>query len=78
MRRLPGGNPAHAAEAEVADRLLGQPQVISASCSASDEHVVFASVSSNGFEGADESTTQWIGADVTLRDEGDRRPEGGM
>jgi hypothetical protein len=27
MRRLAGGNPAHAAEAEVADRLLRQPQV---------------------------------------------------
>ena len=27
MRRLPGGNPAHPAEAKVVNRLLGQPQV---------------------------------------------------
>lgn len=64
--------------AALAEPVLGKDRVISAACSASDEHVVFASASSNGFEGADEATTQWIGTDVTLRDEGDRRPEGGM
>ncbi len=35
-----------------------------------------AMVSSNGFEGTSEGTSLWVGADVTLRDADDARPEG--
>jgi PmbA protein len=64
--------------AAMAAPVLGKERVISAACATSDDHVVAASVSSNGFQGVQEETSQWLSTGVTLRDEGDRRPEGGM
>lgn len=52
-------------------------RVISATSWVNDDHSISASVSSNGFEGTYEGTSVWLGADVTVRDEGDRRPEDG-
>jgi PmbA protein len=64
---------------EVQNQLLvGQDKVISATSGASDSHGVSASVSSNGFSGHHESTSLWIGSEVTLQDEGDKRPEAWM
>lgn len=60
------------------ERVVGKDGVASATCSSSSEHGISAAVSSNGFEGSAESTSFWIGADVTLRDAGDKRPEGSM
>jgi len=51
--------------------------VISATAYVSDTHSEKASASSNGFEGSFASTSVWAGAEVTVRDEGERRPEGG-
>lgn len=58
--------------------LAGKEKVISATSGASDSHGVSASVSSNGFSGHHESTSLWIGSEVTLQDEGDKRPEAWM
>jgi PmbA protein len=51
-------------------------RVISATSSFSDSHDLTATVSSNGFSGTREATNAWIGADVTVKDAGDARPEG--
>jgi len=51
-------------------------RIISATVSVSSSEGMFASVSSNGFAGDQEWTSVWCGGEVTLRDEGDRRPEG--
>ena len=51
--------------------------VISATSYVSDDHTRGAAASSNGFEGTWEGTSVWVGAEVTVREEGERRPEGG-
>jgi PmbA protein len=51
-------------------------RVISATSYFSDSHDASATVTSNGFSGSKESTDAWIGAEVTVRDAGDARPEG--
>lgn len=48
-------------------------RVISATSGVYDGSQANASVSSNGFNGSQESTYCWMGADITLRDRGDRR-----
>lgn len=48
-------------------------RVISATSQIFDGSQSSASVSSNGFSGAEEATYCWMGASVTLRDRGDRR-----
>jgi PmbA protein len=53
-------------------------RVISASSSAYDGHYRSAAASSNGFADAYEATYVGLSTDVTLRDEGDKRPEAGM
>lgn len=53
------------------------PKVISATASAWDNHNAGALVGSNGFSGTWAQTSAWMGVEVTLRDEGDRRPQGG-
>lgn len=50
-------------------------KVISATTGVYDGSVQSASVSSNGFSGAQHSTYCWYGSEVTLRDQGDRRAE---
>jgi len=48
--------------------------VITAETAVSDGHARAARVSSNGFEGTDESTAIWLGGQVTAAD-GEKRPE---
>ena len=50
-------------------------RVISATAGVYDGTVNSASVSSNGFVGAQQSTYCWFGSSVTLKDTGDRRAE---
>lgn len=58
--------------------VAGGEGVISATSGCNDGHSVSASASSNGFEGSKEETYLWIGSEVTLKGEGDRKPEGWM
>jgi PmbA protein len=53
-------------------------RVLSATSAAYDGHYRAAAASSNGFSGAYEATYAGISAEVTLRDEGDKRPEDGI
>ena len=58
--------------------LAGQDKVISATSSTSDGASEEGVASSNGFSGTHRSTWLWMGSEVTLQDEGDKRPEGWM
>jgi len=58
--------------------LAGKDKVVSATSGCEDGHGVSAAASSNGFRGAQEETWLWVGSEVTLRDEGDKRPEAWM
>lgn len=51
-------------------------RVISATSSVSDDMGEGAAASSNGFEGTWSGTSAWLSAEVTVKDEGDKRPEG--
>lgn len=53
-------------------------RVISASSAAAHNESEGAAASTNGFSGTWRSTVVSLSADVTVRDEGDRRPEGSM
>ncbi|MEQ1504169.1 MAG: TldD/PmbA family protein [Myxococcota bacterium] len=64
--------------AALAAETVGEDGVLSAAGSSSTYASTAAAVSSNGFEGITDGTSQWLGADVTMRDEGDKRPEAGM
>ena len=59
------------------ERLAGKDKVISASASAYDGYGERGAVSSNGFSGIYSSTSTGMYGNVTLRGEGDKRPEGG-
>jgi PmbA protein len=59
-------------------RIVGKPGVLSAKSTVSDGRLGTAHASSNGFSGAEERTFVSTTASVTLRGEGDRRPEGNM
>ena len=54
----------------------GHEKVISATSGVNHIHDVSAGASSNGFTGSQESTSFWFGAEVTVQDAGDKRPEG--
>jgi PmbA protein len=58
--------------------LAGKDKVVSATSGCEDGSTVSAAASSNGFRGTHEETWLWIGSEVTLRDEGDKRPEAWM
>ncbi len=64
-------------EAEEAALATGGDDVISATASGGLGHSVSALVRSNGFEGTRESTSIYVGASVTVRDAGERRPAAG-
>lgn len=69
-----------AAEAllRVADaRLRAEPKVISATSTYSQSSGAWALATSDGFAGSEAHTAAWMGAELTLQDEGDARPEGG-
>lgn len=51
------------------------PRVISAESEVSDSAYSTAMVTSNGFQGAFAATDTWASASVTVRDEGDKKPE---
>lgn len=53
-------------------------KVISATAGVYDGSVAYAFASSNGFEGFRDATYCWLGADVTLKDRGDRRASDGF
>lgn len=55
------------------DSARGNERVISATSTVFDGSQTQASVSSNGFAGTQESTYCWFGANITLRDRGERR-----
>lgn len=56
--------------------LHADPKVISATSTVSDGHSMVAMASSNGFLGAYENTGLWMVGEATVRDEGDKKPEG--
>ena len=56
----------------------GHERVISATAGVYDGKQRSASASSNGFLGSQESTYCWFGAQVTLKDQGDRRASDGF
>jgi PmbA protein len=63
-----------AKQVEAAALDLGGDKIISVTSGYYDSHSETATVASNGFEGAVEQTAFWSGAEVTARDEGDKRP----
>lgn len=60
------------------DGLRGKEHVISASSGTSDNVGESAMVSSNGFSGEQQTSSLWIGSEVTLQGEGDKKPEAWM
>lgn len=60
------------------DELRGKDKVISATSGASSGSSQSAMASSNGFSGSRAATQVWIGSEVTLQGQGDRKPEGWM
>ncbi len=68
----------HALARAIEDACLakGGPKVISVTAWVSDSLAEFALLSSNGFDGRAESTYYSAGAEMTVQDEGDRRPNG--
>lgn len=63
---------AQAVEAAALD--AGGDRIISVTAGYYDSHARTATVASNGFEGTEERTAFWTGAEVTAKDEGDKRP----
>jgi len=63
-----------AKEVEAAALEEGGDGIISVTAGYYDAHTQRATVASNGFEGTVETTDFWAGAEVTARDEGDKRP----
>jgi PmbA protein len=64
--------------AEMNEAGHGHEAVISVGSSVSTSHGDGAAASSNGFAGTWEGTSCWIGCGITVRGEGDSKPEGGM
>lgn len=62
---------------ELYEGTRGHDGTISATTYVSDVQSETAMASSNGFSGAYDGTQVWVGAEVTVQDEGDKRPEGG-
>ena len=56
----------------------GHEKVLTVSSWTSDGTYWGAAASSNGFSGSWEGTWYWMGASVTVQDEGEKRPNGGM
>ena len=60
--------------AEAAALEAGGDRIISVTGGYYDSHIESATVASNGFEGTREQTVFWAGANVTAKDQGDKRP----
>ncbi len=54
----------------------GGDKVISVTAVQNDSHAESVVLTSNGFEGSNESTSYWAGAEMTIQDKGNRRPNG--
>jgi PmbA protein len=52
----------------------GGNKVISVTATQNDSHAESVVLTSNGFEGTNESTSYWAGAEMTIQDKGNRRP----
>jgi PmbA protein len=65
-----------AKEAEAAALSTGGDKIISVTSYCSDDEVQSVRVASNGFEGSKARTGYSIGAEVSMQDKGDRRPNG--
>jgi len=63
-----------AAAIEAASLAAGGSKVISVTAGYYDEHEEIVRVHSNGFEGRADRTSFWMGSDVTVRDEKDKKP----
>ncbi|BAO43123.1 TldD/PmbA family protein [Thiolapillus brandeum] len=61
---------------ELDEAVHGDKRLISASCAVYDGSRRSLGLSSNGFQGEQEGTSIWMGADLTYRDRGDRRASG--
>ncbi|MEM1414315.1 MAG: TldD/PmbA family protein [Myxococcota bacterium] len=61
---------------EMVEAARAHERIISATVGVSTSERMFAAASSNGFTGSRASTSVWCGGEVTLRGEGERRPEG--
>jgi len=61
-------------EVEAAALDAGGDKIISVTAGYYDAHTRRTTVASNGFEGVEETTSFWSGAEVTAKDEGDKRP----
>ncbi len=61
-------------EIEDACYLYGGDKIVSVTTSVYDDNYEEILITSNGFEGSEETTICWAGAQVTVQDEGDRRP----
>jgi len=59
---------------EAAALAAGGAKVISVTGGYYDTHIEAATVASNGFEGTQEQTAFWAGAEVTAKGDGDKRP----
>jgi PmbA protein len=58
--------------------MQGNAKLISATSESSDSSAQSAMASSNGFQGAQATTSLWIGSEATLQGEGDKKPEAWM
>lgn len=60
------------------DQVRDTPKLISASSSVSSGQGTSVAISSNGFQGSNETSSIWLSTWMTLQDEDDKRPEGGF
>ncbi len=63
---------------ELYEGIQGDKRLISASCAVYDGSSRSLTLSSNGFQGEQEGTSLWLGADLTFHDKGDKRASAGF
>ncbi len=63
---------------ELYEGIQGDKRLISASCAVYDGSSRSLALSSNGFQGEQEGTSLWMGADLTFHDQGDKRASAGF
>jgi PmbA protein len=73
---VPADRTAYAAEMEAAALEKAGARAVSAEATYEDEESELHQIHSNGFEGSKRATDFWASAEVSLRDDGDKRPEG--
>ncbi|MDD5308593.1 MAG: metallopeptidase TldD-related protein, partial [Deltaproteobacteria bacterium] len=73
---IPSDRNTYAAEMEAAALAKAGAKAVSAEATYEDGESELVQIHSNGFEGAKRGTEFWASAEVSLKDEGDKRPEG--